>query len=616
MRKIMMLAVWASLAVAWAIPLWAKPVAVRDVVTAARGWLALTDARPMDKNLGTGLLFMRPGLDEFGQTLFYAVYLEKGGVMVMSPDDSLDPVVAFSSEAADLADPSPCNHLRLLLQRDLSSQLMDVREGLVKDAAVKASKWVLLQAAARDPEGVKAGLGTVADMRVKPLVATRWSQSYVYQGSKKLNCYNYYTPNNYVCGCVATAYAQLMKFYNHPSKAPGTTAFAIGIDGHSNVRSLRGGNGAGGEYDWANMPNDPAVLARSGKLTSAQRMAIGALCYDAGVASSMNYGSSVSGANFNGSPLARTFGFVCDLGGVSDSSSIPRKDIYNFVNPNLDAGMPCALAIRGDVGGHAVIVDGYGYAYGSLYHHLNMGWGGSEDAWYKLPKVSSSPGFSMVNRDIFNVWPVGREGLGVCRNGAHGLFVVRGRVVAFSGNPMPGVKVKAKLNPAGSATCTPSDDVAAVTDANGYYLMKIPAGLHWIIRPQVAGAAFDPDYYDQHGCQWNLDFKRCSRILRFSSAILDFGSMTTGQSNSAPLTLYNDGTAPLTVSGKTVSGVMCDVTPQPPYTIAPGGSQAVTVWLSPVSATSPITVEFASNRTKGTNAVAVIWSAKSPPVNY
>jgi len=56
------------------------------------------------------------------------------------------------------------------------------------------------------------GEQVISDVCVAPLLLTTWSQSTV--GGK--NVYNYYTPNNYVCGCTATAGAQIMRFHSYP----------------------------------------------------------------------------------------------------------------------------------------------------------------------------------------------------------------------------------------------------------------------------------------------------------------------------------------------------------------------------------------------------------------
>ena len=60
-----------------------------------------------------------------------------------------------------------------------------------------------------------------------------------------------------------------------------------------------------------------------------------------------------------------------------------------MVNPNLDAGYPVLFGITG-AGGHAIVCDGYGYNPSTMYHHLNMGWSGNDDAWYNLPTIDTA----------------------------------------------------------------------------------------------------------------------------------------------------------------------------------------------------------------------------------
>ena len=44
-------------------------------------------------------------------------------------------------------------------------------------------------------------------------MASKWGQGY--EGG--LLCYNYYTPYNYLAGCIATSLAQILRHYSLPS---------------------------------------------------------------------------------------------------------------------------------------------------------------------------------------------------------------------------------------------------------------------------------------------------------------------------------------------------------------------------------------------------------------
>ncbi len=77
--------------------------------------------------------------------------------------------------------------------------------------------------------------------------------------------------------------------------------------------------------------------------------------------------------------------------------------------------------------GHEVIVDGYGYNVSTLYHHLNLGWAGTADAWYNLPTISTGIyNFNSVIECIYNVFPQGSG------------EIISGRVLDAAGQPVSG----------------------------------------------------------------------------------------------------------------------------------------------------------------------------------
>lgn len=335
-------------------------------------------------------------------------------------------------------------------------------------SAAAQAKWRLLEGGALGEAVGEGGLPTLSDIRVPPLVQSKWSQSTV-AGSP---CYNYYTPNNDVCGCVATAMAQLMRYHNHPAAGVGTPAFTIWVDDVSQTRSLRGGDGAGGAYAWGNM-----ALVPDAATTEAQRQAIGALTHDAGVSVHMSYTAASSGADTlqAGAAFVGTFGYGSGKKGYSAGENLPATQRNHMVNPNLDASHPVLLGIySSDSGGHAIVCDGYGYHAATLYHHLNMGWSGTNDAWYNLPNVDDSYyGFDTVYKAVYNVFPSGTG------------EIVSGRVTDAGGNPLSGVTITAARSGGGI--------YAATTGARGIYaLAKIPSASTYTIAASKSGYTFSP----------------------------------------------------------------------------------------------------------------------------
>jgi len=354
------------------------------------------------------------------------------------------------------------------------------------------------------------------------LVQSRWSQ----QTTCSSACYNYYTPpgdpgttTNYPCGCVATAMAQLMRFHQHPSVGVGTACFDITVDGATQTACLRGGDGAGGPYSWASM-----VIVPGCSTTLTQRQAIGALCYDAGVAVSMQYAAGGSGAYviYQGhadipSQLMSIFKYSSVKAGWNYGANL-GSSLNAMANPALDAGYPVLLGINGSPGGHAVVCDGYGYDASTLYHHLNMGWSGTSDAWYNLPTIDTVIGtFSTVYGCIYNVYPTGTG------------EIISGRVTEFNGQPLSGVTVTATRTGGGTYTAT--------TNSRGIYaLVKVPSGSTYTVCSQLTCYGFacqtvttgtSANYGNAAGNRWGVDFVGTTQ----ATVAADFSAIpTTGGS--------------------------------------------------------------------------------------
>jgi hypothetical protein len=252
---------------------------------------------------------------------------------------------------------------------------------------------------------------------------------------------------------VATALAQIMRFWQFPTTAVGTTSFTITVNNVSQNRNLLGGNGSGGAYGWALMDIGPTVS------TSSHRQAIGRLTHDAGISVNMSY--KASGSNSNtlqiANALKSTFSYTNAMRGYNSGSNLTTANRNNMVNPNLDAGYPVAFGITGTPGGHAIVGDGYGYNSGTLYHHLNMGWSGSQNAWYNLPTIDAgSNTFTSVYKCVYNIYTSGTG------------EIISGRVTDAGGNPVSDATVTATRASGGSYTAT--------TNSKGIYaLTKIPS---------------------------------------------------------------------------------------------------------------------------------------------
>jgi hypothetical protein len=416
----------------------ARPITLIEAEKAAQAWLTFdplnfkggSELKPRDTKVS------RAGKDP----AFYAVALSPAGFIVLSADDQIEPVVCFS--ASGYFEPGDDGPLDRLLAADLSRRLNGISKPLsgfpMKAAEQEAQKkWSrLLKVSAA------GSLENISDPRVDPFVLSRWSQGAVANRA----CFNYYTPpglsgdaNNYSCGCVATAFAQLLRFHRLPKFGIGVNEFHIIVDGEWRYGYSRGGDGTGGPYDWDSMP-----LIPNSATTEKERQALGALTHDLSSMMMPQYSRSGTGGNYG--VLAQSIQDYCGFGNASfmwayeedDTTYDLNADFFTAVNSNLDAGLPVIMAIVSTVysSNHAILCDGYGYVDGTIYHHENFGWNGLGDLWYNLPTLKGTAGYNynydLVAACLYNIFPSGTG------------QVVSGRIFGAHRRPLGGVKVTAE----------------------------------------------------------------------------------------------------------------------------------------------------------------------------
>lgn len=485
------------------LPLFGIPIRKEQAQTAVRGWLR-RNRNPMNRRIGDVPVETLELSARNGQTLCYIINLAPEGFVITSADDEIEPVIAFSSTGYyDGDEKSP---LTAMLKRDMAGRLEAVRQKKRDKARMqkKLHKWQTLLQTQSPPAGAESEMGiesipSVSDVWVDPFIQSLWDQGDVWDSGSMsyVHCYNYYTPDHYPCGCVATAMAQVMRYYSYPTAGIGVHGFWIKVDEVSEFRSTRGGDGSGGAYDWGQMPYDP----QSG-VTTAQREVIGALCYDAGVSVGMSYHSGASGANLSSADqrMTDTFDYSNSIYTQNFTSSGDDR-LWNLLNANLDAQMPVMLGINGPApdDGHAVIADGYGYNGQTLYHHINMGWGGDDNAWYQLPLFdAASYTFNVIDDAVYNIYTSGSG------------EIISGRVTDLAGVPLENVSVKAYTGT--------SVQKQTVTDAYGVYaLTMLDSNTTYRISAEKTGETFLDQYVTTgHSSDWGTPGNR-SGILFVSA---------------------------------------------------------------------------------------------------
>ena len=464
----------------------AASVSRSDAESAVRAW-AVGGRRHLGVGFGSGAVEKSAAHSTTNGAVFYSVKLSGGGTVFTSADTSIVPILAFTSATNDFSRIDRRSPLWAILNRDVSGRSAALRGGTSASAGggivayasaggeesaaaeANAAEWRGLIAAGAALAGGKgarefAHLAKLSDLRVAALVKSKWGQDE--------NVWNYYTPKHYVCGCVATATAQVMRYLHGPADAGG-----LGIEipngdvAQSTVDCAVGGvpvklTMMGGAYEWGDMP-----LTLLKVETDEQCQNIGKLTYDIGVAVGMEYDDEGSGAVTGMVPgrLVELFGYSqavwLDLTVNAVITGEDNKVLRNSLFANFDAGRPCLMSVPG----HAVVADGYGYEGDVPYVHLNMGWKGTDDFWYNLPDVTdANPGFDAVNGIGYNIFP--DVGGIVGESTTHA--IASGRVLDDDGNPVEGCAVK--VYEAGTST----EVAGVVSGANGVWAAILPAGAY------------------------------------------------------------------------------------------------------------------------------------------
>jgi len=200
-----------------------------------------------------------------------------------------------------------------------------------------------------------------SSLSVAPLLKTKWKQS-PYENA--MCPYDENEDKNCVTGCVATAMAQVMKYWNYPTNGTGSHSYT-----HETYGTLSADFGST-FYNWSNMPN---------KLNSSNN-AVATLMYHCGVSVDMDYGVDGSAAYINDVATALKTYF-----GYASSVKLNKRDNYNgdwidMLKSELDMGHPILYRGAPENGsGHAFVCDGYD---NSDYFHFNWGWGGYLDGYF------------------------------------------------------------------------------------------------------------------------------------------------------------------------------------------------------------------------------------------
>lgn len=250
---------------------------------------------------------------------------------------------------------------------------------------------------AANPSAAVASETTAADDRpaIAPLLWTQWDQG---------DPYNQQCPEldgeRCITGCVATAMAQIMAYHRYPVSGKGQVTYqwkdrTLSLDLDTVT------------FDWDNLLPRYEGTENS---TPAQQKAVATLMKACGYSSRMNYGLYWSEAQY-----ANAFKGYYENFGYSAGMEVIYRNYYTDTDWNgiiydqLAKWLPVYYKGHGSAG-HAFVCDGYD---GDGYFHINWGWNGAWDGYFRLSALNpsgsgsggSDGGYSYLQGALINIRP-------------------------------------------------------------------------------------------------------------------------------------------------------------------------------------------------------------------
>lgn len=395
----------------WALPgfLGARAVTADEAVAAAVVWSAgnthLVEA-------GTGSVGTPEAIaDAAGRVLFYLVPAANGEqTLAVAGETRLEPILAVFSGTGTAGGAAMVDILRADAAGRLAALETETTPLLKAAMATEAllpeeQRWAtLLGSRATDGPTLKAAtFNALPNQKVIHLKGwareqlTHWNQ----QGENRYlkpeekvpveppaaeeedpkagRVYNYYTPDGYPCGCVATAGASVLEFFQVSGGPTGIERLCKYNYNDAYYTTL------GGDYDWSILPQ--WAISQT-TLTEAQRELLGRVTFDLGVLLGMDYTPAASASTTG--DLASIFRTHYGLGSARSAGNMEAEDYEALIYAQLWLGRPVILSIDGSAGGHAVVATGYAEDNSSVpYTHIFMGYGGDGNGWFALPTIGT-----------------------------------------------------------------------------------------------------------------------------------------------------------------------------------------------------------------------------------
>ena len=295
------------------------------------------------------------------------IFTAEPGFVVMAADDCVQPILGYSLKGKFVAENMPENVHSWL--QGYSDEIQYAVDSKVTPSTETSKLWKDLI-----DGNSKAGRTTAV---VDNLLTTTWDQDPYYND---MCPYDSQAGERTVTGCVATAMAQIMRYWEHPIHGTGSYSYTPETHPEYGVQSANFGNTT---YNWDNMPNS----------IHSSNNDIAQLMYHCGVSVDMDYNIADNGGS--GAVTAYVANALQDYFDYQQST-FKSKAYYesswvSMLKTELDNGRPLQYSGRGPGGGHSFVCCGYD---SNDNFYFNWGWSGRNDGFFALNNLVPGSGGS------------------------------------------------------------------------------------------------------------------------------------------------------------------------------------------------------------------------------
>jgi hypothetical protein len=328
-------------------------------------------------------------------SIYYVFQVGSGdGFVIVSGDDQVMPILGYSTQGRYVKE-NQAPQVVAWLDKYFREVNFVIDHNLPADATI-AEAWAKYNNLHTTSEVSRSSVG--------PLVLLGWDQAPYYN---QLCPFDNQANDRAVTGCVATAMAQIMRYWSHPAQGTGFHSY-----NHPRYGTLSANFGST-TYNWANMP---AFLA--GNNTD-----VATLMYHCGVSVDMGYGVASTGGSsaYVVSDLAQGqacaeysyktyFGYdPATVDGIVRQTMSDQQWISRL-KAELDANRPLQYAGIGSGGGHTWVCDGYD---NNNFMHMNWGWSNQNDGFFSVDALNpqslgaggGSGGFNSSQQAVIGIKP-------------------------------------------------------------------------------------------------------------------------------------------------------------------------------------------------------------------